>query len=341
MPAPTFAPAYNFTNTLNSLNRDHSLTDYIIDLVFQSMKGLNLLRQREMVQEVQGGLAATWPVNVGTSPNTVWYAGDQDLPIASMNSNIYTAALDWKFLDDALVVLFTDLLINDGSPDAVANYVEGQLDITKMSAVQALATAWIQNSKSFNPLAVDGLGGSVDNGTVETTYAGIPLTSGAVGNIWQGKVNYNPGGTAVLTAMQALDIAAQIDNARPDFYMCNRLAYGAIVATLTALDRYIQPDLARTTGSTDLSFNASPLFIDSNVPTGVASPQVGVTGTGGYIYGLNSRYLKLVVLKNAYFEIEQWQKAQQNNTYFTRVHFGGNLVNLKPSAHWRLWSPSN
>lgn len=335
MAAPSFASTYNFTNTLNSLNRDHSLTDYVIDLVFQSMKGLDFLRQKEMVEEVKGGTAITWTVNVGKSPNTVWYAGDQDLPIAGMNSNIYTAALDWKFLDDALVVLFTDILMNDGSPDAVANYVMAQMDITKMSSVQALATAWINNTFLNNPLAVDGLAGSIDNGTVVPTYAGIPITAGAVGNLWgcATQTNYNITTSSFLSALQTLDIAAQIDASRPDFYMTNRLNYGATIAQLTSLDRYMQPDLARTTGSVDLSFNSGPLFIDSNVPTGVVSPSTG-TGSFGAFYGLNSRYLKLVVLSGAYFDTEDWQKAQQNNTYFTRLHFGGNLVNLKPPAHW-------
>lgn len=338
MAAPTFAGTYNFTNTLNSLNRDHSLTDYVIDLVFQSMKGLNFLRQKEMVEEIEGGVAATWTINVGKSPNTVWYAGDQDLPIASMNSNIYTAALDWKFLDDALTVLFTDVLMNDGSPDAVANYVEAQLDITKMSAVQALASAWIQNNFQVNPLAVDGLQGSIDNGTVVPTYAGVPVTAGAVGNLWgcQTQVNYNILTSTFLAPIQTLDIAAQIDASRPDFYMTNRLNYGSVIGQLTSLDRYMQPDLARTTGSVDLSFNSGPLFIDSNVPTGVASPLTG-TGSGGIMFGLNSRYLKLVVLRGAYFEMEEWQKAQQNNTYFTRLHFGGNVINFKPPAHWQAW----
>ena len=334
MAAVNFSNSYAFTNTLNSLNRDHSLTDYIIDLVFQSMKGLNFLRQREMTEEVEGGLAATWTVNVGKSPNTAWYAGDQTLPIGSLNNNVYTAALDWKFLDDALTVLFTDVLMNDGSPDAVANYVTAQLDITKMSAVQALATAWIQNHKTLNPLAIDGLAGSIDNGLVETTYAGLPLSAGVVGSLWQGNVNYNvPGVSTMLAAMQTLDIAAQIDNSRPDFYMTNRLAYGGVIGQLTSLDRYIQPDLARTTGSVDVSFNSAPLFIDSNVPTGVVSPATG-SGSYGFVYGLNSRYLKLVTLKGANFDVEDWQKAQTNNTYFTRIHWGGNLVNLKPQAHW-------
>ena len=331
MASTGFAAGYNFTNTLNSMNRDHSLTDYIIDLVFESMKGLDFMRQREMVEEVSGGLAATWMVNVGKSPNTVWYQGDQDLPIASLNNNVYTAALDWKFLDDALTVLFTDLLMNDGSPDAVANYVMGQLDITKMSAIQALATAWINNTFQINPLAVDGLIGSIDNGTVVPTYAGIPVTAGAVGSLWQGNVNYNIVGS-ILANLQTLDIAAQIDNQRPAFYMTNRLNYGTIIGLLTVLDRYIQPDLARTTGSVDLSFNSGPLFIDSNIPTGVISPLTG-SGSFGAFYGCNSRYLKLVFLKGGNFEVEDWAKAQTNNTYFTRIHAALNLIDLKPSAH--------
>ncbi|MFZ1075393.1 MAG: hypothetical protein WAN50_03410, partial [Minisyncoccia bacterium] len=149
------------------------------------------------------------------------------------------------------------------------------------------------------------------------------------------QVNYNIT-SSILANMQTLDIAAQIDNQRPDFYMTNRLNYGTIIGQLTTLDRYIQPDLARTTGSVDVSFNSGPLFIDSNVPTGVVSPSTGA-GSGGLIFGLNSRYLKLVVLRGAYFDIEEWQKAQVNNTYFTRIHFGGNIVNFKPAAHWQGW----
>lgn len=337
MAAPSFAGGLAFTNTLNSLNRDHSLTDFIIDLAFQSMKGLNFLRQKEMTDTVDGGTALTWTVNVGKSPNTVWYAGDQNLPIASMNNNVYTAALDYKWLDDALTVLFTDVLMNDGSPDAVANYVTAQLDITKMSIVQGLATAWITNNFQINPLAVDGLQGSIDNGTVVPTYAQIPVTSGAVGSLWgaANQVNYNITGS-ILANLQTLDIAAQIDNARPDFYMTNRLNYGTIVGLLTSLDRYIQPDLARTTGSTDLSFNSGPLFIDSNIPTGVVSPSTAA-GSGGAIFGCNSRYLKLITVNGANWDVEEWAKAQQNNTYFTRIHFGGNLVNLKPNSHWQAW----
>jgi hypothetical protein len=256
-----------------------------------------------------------------------------------MDNNIYTAALDWKFADDALAVNFTTILMNDGSPDAVANYVMAQMDIVKMSLVNALANAWITNNFQLNPLSMDGLLGSIDNGTVVPTYAGIPVTAGAVGNLWGAKnsVNYNITTTSFLPNIQTLDIAAQIDNARPDFYVTNRLAYGAFLSQLTpTYDRYVQPDLARVTGSVDLSFNSGPLFIDANIPTGVVSPQTN-SGSGGYFLGLNSRYLKLVALEGAYFELDEWQKAQQNNTYFTRIHFGGNVVNLKPAAHWNAW----
>lgn len=328
------AAAFNFTNTLNALNRDHTITDYIIDLVFKSIKLWNYLRLQDRV--VKGGEALTWNLNVGVSPNTVWYQGDQELPIASMNSNIMTAALDWKFLDDALMVLMTDVLINDGSPDAVANAVAAQLDIVKMSAVQQAAKAFIQNTRILNPLAFNGLLESLDNGQISASYAGIPFSSSQTGTLWQSNVNYNmTGGASLLGGMQTQDIAAQIDNSRPDHYVSNKLAYAAVIGQLTSLDRYIQPDLARVTGSTDLAFNGSPYFMDSNMPTAVASPTAG--GSGGYIFGLNSRYLLLVAMENCYFELEDWRRAEQNNTYFTRLHFGGQVINMKPPSHWSSW----
>lgn len=333
------ASSYNFTNTLNSLNRDHALADYVIDLFFQSMKALNYLRQKGQYDDVTGGTALTWPVNTQASPNTVWYIGDQNLPITSMASNIWTAALDWKFLDDALVSTLTDILINDGSPDAIANQVAANLDITKMSALQALASAWLNNTIAINPLAVDGAAEAVDDGTVQSTYAGIAkaVPPNGLGTMWQGVVNYGSAGTNPIPAMFAANIQTQIDNSRPDFFVSNRLIFSMIWAQLSQLDRYIMPDLARTFGATDLAFNGNPMFIDNNMPTGVPSPQSGVTGNGGTILGLNSRYVKLITHPNANFDIEEWQKAQGNNTFFTRIHWAGNVVFLNPQTCWQVW----
>jgi hypothetical protein len=88
-------------------------------------------------------------------------------------------------------------------------------------------------------------------------------------------------------------------------------------------------------------FNGNPVFIDHQLPTGVAVPS-GVTppggnNSGGYLYGLNSSYLKFVVNPNANFRAMDFEASHTNATVFSRIITRANLAVLKPSAHFVLW----
>jgi len=338
MAQSAFASGFNFLNSLQTLTKDRVLTPYIVDIVFRSNKAWGYLQQKGMVADVKGGLAMGWPINVGVSPNTATFWADDTLPVNSMNANIIRAEVDWKGYQDALVVTFTDSLLNDGSPDSVASMIAGQLDVTKMSLVDRLATDWVKNVPATkDPKGFDGLASSVDDGTVSGSYAGVSRTSYP---LWKSNVNYQlPSASSILNNMVTLDLAATLDAQRPDFYCTNNLNFGTIMTALFTQDAYIQPEMARSIGGTDLILFGNPVYIDSHIPTGVTTPAtftISGSNSFGYIYGLNSTYLELCVHPDAKFAMTDWQMPTNQLIFLTRIVFVGNVVNLKPSAHWVL-----
>jgi len=330
-----YSRSYLFGNPLQALTREGVISDVIFDQYFKSNKLTQYLLQKGMVDDKRGSAALTWINNFGASPNTVAYDGDDPLPINSLTNNLQRAALPWRSYADALVLPINDILDNEDSPEAIASLVEGQLDITKMSIVDKIAGDVITNTPSINPKGLDGLAEAVDNGTVASTYAGIGRTQ--FSTRWQSTVNYAvSSATSILNTIHSLDLQASIDNQRPDAYFTNILMFGNIIESLFPQDAYIQPEMARAAGGNDLIFNGNPLFIDNHMPTGVASP-AGTAGTYGQFYGLNSTYLRFVINPKAKFSVTDWIAAQNNATVFVRIFFRGNLVVLKPAAHFTFF----
>ena len=187
----------------------------------------------------------------------------------------------------------------------------------------------------MNTLALNGLAEAVDDGTGHgSTYAGISRTTYPT---WKSKINWASTTTsnAEIGDIQTQYLAAQIDNDTPDCYAVNRKGFQSIWNFLQARDQYIQPDLSRTWGGTNLLYQGNPMFMDSHISTGAAAPSGG--GSGGIVYGLNSDYVRLQVVEGWNFRTTEWREAEQNATIYSRLFWGGNLLVLKPSAQFGVW----
>lgn len=336
-----YSSQYVYLNAFQTLTREGFVTKKVIDTVFKAKKFFQYARSRSIIDDVRGTAGLTWPINIGTSPNTTTFDGDDDLPIATLNGNIVRPALGWKRYTDALAIPLTDVFDNNDSPEAIANLLDVQLDITKMSLIDRISTDIISNTAALNPKGLDGLGEAIDDGTVAPTYAGFNRS--ALGSKWKSQVNYSiANGTSanLIANLHTLDLQASTDGSRPDAYFANILAFGGLIQSLFPQDRYNQPELARTSGGNDLIFNGNPLFIDNAIPTGIATPGTppgSGSNSGGYIYGINSTYLKLVINPSVNFITMDWQIGQNNLVIFTRILWFANLVVLKPSAHFVAW----
>ena len=338
---PDLSPLYTYVNTLQSLTREGIVTRKVIDTVFKSNKGWQYMRTKGMYDDVRGGIALTWPVNVGSSPNTQTFDGDDPLEIASMSGNIWRAGVGWKRYTDALAVPVTEIGDTDGSDEAIAGLLDVQLDVTKASLIDKISYDWISNTAALNPKGLDGLAAGVDNGLVSPNFANFSRAT--LGTRWQANVNYSiAAGTSAnfIANLHTLDLQASVDGQRPDFYMTNVNLFGTLIQSLFPQDSYMQPEMARAAGGNDLIFNGNPLFLDQHVPTGVASPGVAPgtgTNSGGLLYGLNSTYLRCVVNPKFNFAQLDWAIGQNALVIFTRLLWFANMVVLKPSAHCVGW----
>jgi hypothetical protein len=328
--------SYAYTNVLQAVTREAVLGDIVYDQLFQGNKFFMYLLQRDMVRYVKGGTAITWVNNFGRSPNSIAFDGADNLPVNSLNGNLVRASLPWRGYADALVLNVTDLVDNEGSDEAILGMVEAQLDITRMSMLDLMSQDVVTNTNSISPRGFDGLAEAIDNGPVAPTYANIARAT--YGTKWSAQVNYNVSGTVaanLLPTIHQIDINASIDNSRPDAYFCNRLILAQLIEGLFTQDAYIQPDMARTAGGNDYIFNGNPLFVDNHFETNTSSPTT--SALGGFIRGLNSSFIKLVINPKLNFHETDWIAAQSNATMFTRLLFRGNLVVPKPQAHWALF----
>jgi len=327
-----YSSSYNYLNTLQTLTREGFVTRSIVDTVFTSTR---LFQEfRNMVDDVNGSLALTWPINIGKSTNTVAFAGGQVLPANTLDTFV-RASLPWKYYADALALNITDLQQND-SAEAIASLVDSQLDIVKMSIVDRLANDVINSTQATFPLQINGLFEAVDSGVVASSYAGINRSTYPT---WASPVNYG-----ILTAsnlvqtLYSLDLQAQIDGHKPNFYATTRLAFATLQNSLFAQDRYNQPDMARTVGGHDLIFNGCPVFWDPHIPTGVVAPTGAPNpNSGGYFYALNRSTIKLVIDPKLNFRTTDWMNSTTTAQVICRLFFAGNLTVLRPSSNAVAW----
>jgi hypothetical protein len=333
---PNLSPTYAYTNALQAFTREALVSDVIVDQVFTAAKLLQYLMDGKMLDRVRGGAALTWNTNVGRSPNTIAFDGDDPLPINSMSANIQRAGVGWKNYSDALVLAITDIAQNEGSKEQIASLVEAQLDITRMSLADKIAGDLFTNTQFLNPKQIDGLAAAVDNGTQAPQYAN--LNRNTLGTLWQSPANYQVASTAnLLQTIYLLDLQASVDAQRPDFYVTNRGVFGALQISLFAQDHYYQPEMARAAGGNDLIFNGNPVFIDNHCPTGVATPatfSIAGSNSFGAIYGLNSSFIKFVINPALDFSTSDWIASQTNATLFCRIFAELNLTVTKPGSCW-------
>ena len=329
-----FSGSYAYLNTLQTLVREGFVTKAIVDTFFTSQRFFQEIR--DLTDTQNGALALTWPWNIGKSSNTVAFAGGQGLPANSQDTFI-RPSLGWKYYADALALNITDLQQAD-SPEAIASLVDSQLDIVKMSLADRLAGDFITSTQAAFPLQLNGLAEAIDDGTVATSYANVSRTTYPT---TKAIVNYTVLSTANLVqTLYGLDLQASIDGHRPNCYATTRLNFATLQNSLFSIDRYNQPNMARTVGGFDVIFNGNPVLWDPHIPTGVATvgsaPGAG-SNSGGYFYGINRGVIKYVCDPKMNFAPSDWLVSTTTAQVICRILHASNLTVLRPPSNFVAW----
>lgn len=301
------------TNVLNSISRRYILPEVTDNLYRSNPILFRLIAAKKKM--VQGGLQIELPLMYARFAAGGPYQGFDQLTI-SPSDTVKNAALDWKqhYIPMAIDGLS---LIKANSPDAIANIVRLMSDQAQMEMAENLAVGlWSDGS---NPKDIDGLKIAIDDGTVNTTYAGLSRTANTW---WKSKIDSSTA-TLTLASVQSLFGNCTEGGRAPTLIVSRQEQYNRFWALNTAFQQYaVGPggadELLASAGFTNLLFNNTPWVVDSHCFD-------GPNASNSAILLLNEDYIYWFVTPRGDFAMEDWQKPADQDAYVSMLLFAGNL----------------
>ena len=316
------------TNVLNSISQRYILPEVTDNLYRSNPILFRLIASKKKM--VQGGLQIELPLMYARFSAGGPYQGFDQLTI-SPSDTVKNAALDWKqhYVPMAIDGLS---LIKANSPDAVANIVRLMSDQSQMEMAENLATGlWSDGS---NVKDIDGLKVAIDDGTVNTTYAGLSRTANTW---WKSKMDI---ATATLTyaSLQAMFGNCTEGGRAPTLIVSRQEQYNRLwalsMSTTAPVQQFpVQPsgsdELLSSAGYTNLLFNNVPWTVDSHVFD-------GPNASNSAIIFLNEDYIYWFVTPRGDFAMEDWQKPPDQDAYVSMLLFAGNLGITNDARHGKM-----
>lgn len=118
-------------------------------------------------------------------------------------------------------------------------------------------------------------------------------------------------------------------NDQPDIFIMDENLYSGMVGYLSTLNRYRPDDMMGQLGFDTIKLgNATYSYENTNVASGLNSI------TSGYVYGINSKYFKLKVLRDGNFKwADRFERVGQSLSKAMYFYTFCNLCTNNPKAH--------
>lgn len=308
------------TSTVSSLSRQTILPE-IVDAVYDSNALFyRLIRANKKV--VQGGTHIEIPIQYARPNNAQAYSGFDPLNSAPFDV-IKNARFDWRQYG-AVVTIDGLTMIKTDTPEAIANMIKTQFELTKNDFCHVLGTDLYAGNAS-NPKKLTGLAQAV---AASGNYAGIPHTN----TWWQSKIDSS-------TALSALDfeklqtIFSQLTIGRhsPTLGVCRRAVYnklwsliygtsgGNVQITIPAGG---SDEILGSAGFTNILFNNVPVVVDSQVDDSSAS--------NGKFYLLNENEFEIAVSPRADMAMEDFVTPSDQDVMSAKILWAGELICKNP-----------
>lgn len=233
---------------------------------------------------------------------------------------------DWKGLWVNITLDNWSVALNEGV-DGVANLVESKMQNAEMSLIDQLSY-WITTDPSDSK-AFDGLWNGCDDGNTYATYGKITRTAGfsygAIGNQALNSYIDSAGGMITPDRLRRAMGQATIGNKKPDLIMVTQKIYDQIWARVITQWRTLGSKHADLVdyGFDGIDFDGAAIVVDQHLPA-------------GYIYGLNTNYIKMVINKHRNFYLEDWQRPINADARVTQILTQGNLIVQAPRTSFKF-----
>jgi hypothetical protein len=289
------------------------------DSVFSSNVLLDLLRKKGIKKK--GGTQLSQPVNLGRNTNVGSYFGYDILENDPMQT-LGKAILEWSQYYGAVSVSGRDQRINEGSPEAIFDLIDNELDIVKESLMECMTIDVFGDGSGNFGKDLDGLTEAIDDGTNFATYEAI---NGNVYLDWKANYYANGGiGRAVTVKLLGRARSATLSKGM-------KANVGiTTVAILDKLSEMVQPYMVVGEGTDkpnlgfdNVTFQRTPVFADENC-------------TANRFYWLQLRDIQMVVHPSCDFVFVPFAKPINQDAQVAYILWMGNLFCKRRNSHAQI-----
>lgn len=278
------SPNSNFTEIVTTTLRNHP--SEIADNVSDNNAMYRYLQRRNKIVKLSGGYEIVRPLDYAENSSFQRYSGYDPLNVAA--SDVLSAA-KYNWVQSAIHITASgaELRQNSGREQMI-NLITARINNAKRTASNYMSLDLYSSGALTNQMT--GLAGSI--GTDGTgTVGGI---NASTYTFWANQYKEAAGTNAVTKStikgeMNTLWLACNRGGDRPDLIVSTHDFYSAYEESLQDLQRFASNDEAAA-GFTSLKYKTADVIYDSNT---------NFTTTGERMYFLNTKYIELVVHREA------------------------------------------
>jgi len=282
-----------------------------------------LLKSKGMVNEEGGSRGIVQPIMHGENDTVRSYSG-WDLLDISPQTGISAAEFDWKFLATAITISGEEEFRNQGSKTQIINLLKTKIRQAELSLELSLNEMLFGDGSGNSSKDIQGLAAIVEEGTAWSTYGGIDRdTYDFWRNQWATGGDFDASsGTSIvgLAKMRTMFNNTSVGKVTPDLIITTQ-------SITEEYEAYVEGDKYRVTsnkmadaGFRNIEFKGIPMVFDNDCPT-------------GYMYFLNSDFMRFVVGKGRNFKSTPFVRPQNQDAKSSLILLAANLVTSKSDVH--------
>lgn len=273
------------------------------DNIFTARALLFWLKSKDRIQTKSGGHQIVIPL-VYASNTTVSSYADADTIATTHQSGISAAAYAWKQYAASINIYGIEEAKNNGTEQLV-DLVEAKVQVTEESIAEGMNTMFFADGTGNGSKDWNGLVTLID---ATSTIGGINSTTDA---FWQSYVNSTAGALTLGQMATAYNTTSRGADA-PDAIFTEQTLFEKYESLLQPQQRFTDPKIADG-GFQNLLYKTAPIMFD-------------VACTTGVMYFLNSKYIKLVVHSDKWFQPTPFVKPSNQDLRIAQILSYGNLT---------------
>jgi len=226
----------------------------------------------------------------------------------------------WRGLYTNVTIDNWTLALNKGV-EGVIPLLEAKMHNAEQTMVDTLSS-WISTDPS-DTKAFDGLWNGVDDGNTYGTYGAVTRVAGFSYGVtgYQALNSYidSTGGLITLSRLRYAMGKATVGTKKPDLILCRQNIYDQIWERVQPEQRFLgkrNNDLVNV-GFSGIDFDGCAIVVDNHLPS-------------GYVYGLCTDYIKLVINKDRNFYFTDWQRPVNSDQRIAQILTIGNFLVQSP-----------